>query len=372
MNCTQAAECISALFDSQSISRDLAAHLADCPECRAQLNEYAEMSAELRDLASASGPQAIPEGRWRLAEPAAANNWVRRWRGTMRIPRLAFALMLIALLALSTGLFLTRATGTYRWFQYELVGRDGKRIMNGIAPVNPEGNPYYDVEAGMKYPEGSVWFCLRVVGQVGEAERIGARTMWHPRTEPFGEGFFKRLRSMPEREFLYFPGQDLKIPVDGYGDLEIKGHFEATLPEDVRMGRFPEDGKFRIDLPLVMFREKQMLMHMKEDMEAGQVSMDRSYFACGEQGKGWYVFSSKAFKGAMEGTLTGSRIEFELDGQQYFLFASQPIIFGSVKIWVKHFDAVRDFDPTSPGMMDSGQNGPTLVFGELKNLVVDK
>ena len=124
--------------------------------------------------------------------------------------------------------------------------------MSGTAPTNPAGNPYYDVEAGMTYADGSVWFDLRVVEQAGEAEKIRVRTMWHPRG-PYGEGFFARLRSMPEREFLYSPGQELKIPVDDYGTLEIKGHFEAKLPESVRMGRYPEDGVFRISPRLFWF-----------------------------------------------------------------------------------------------------------------------
>ena len=46
----------------------------------------------------------------------------------MQIPRFAFALMILALLGLSTGLFLTRAKEADRWFQYELFGRDGKEL----------------------------------------------------------------------------------------------------------------------------------------------------------------------------------------------------------------------------------------------------
>src|SRR5690348_11995694 len=123
MNCAEAAECVSALFDGKPISREVAAHLSDCQECRARLNDYAEMGAELRDVANAAAPQAIPEGRWKLAEPAAVSNWLRKWRQTMRIPRFAFALMILALLGLSTGLFLTRAREADRWFQFELRGR---------------------------------------------------------------------------------------------------------------------------------------------------------------------------------------------------------------------------------------------------------
>jgi len=369
MNCAEAAECVSALFDGEPVSREVTAHLSDCEKCRARLNDYAEMSADLRDMASAIAPPAISQGQWRLAEPAGATNWLMKWRGTMRIPRFAFALMVIALLALSTGLVLTRATGTYRWFQYELLGRDGKKIMSGTAPTNPRGNPYYDVEAGMTYPDGVVWFHLRVVEQVGEAEKIAAKALWVAKGGNAGD-FMQRLQNMPEREFLYSPGQDLTIPVDGYGSLEIKGHFEAKLPENVRMGLYPEDGTFRISPPVVLVREKELLM--KGDMGGGQASIDKSYFAYGNQAEGWYLFSAKPFAGAVEGTLKMNQIQFTLDGKHYFLFTGDPILFGSVKVWVKHFAAIQDFDPSSPGMDWKGQNGPALAFGELENLAVEK
>ena len=104
MNCIEAAECLSALFDREPISSEAAVHLADCKECRAQLNEYAEMSAELRRVASGFVLQAVPERQWKLAEAAAATNWLRKWRRTMRIPRFAFRLTLILIFVLSGSL----------------------------------------------------------------------------------------------------------------------------------------------------------------------------------------------------------------------------------------------------------------------------
>ena len=98
--------------------------------------------------------------------------------------------------------------------------------------------------------------------------------------------------------------------------------------------------------------------------------MDKSYFAYGSQVEGWYLFSSKAIAGATEGTLTNNQIEFMLDGKQYFLFTGSPILFGSVKIWVKHYASIRDADPTSPPGAD--QNIPQLAFGELANLSAEK
>jgi hypothetical protein len=275
--------------------------------------------------------------------------------------------MVLSLIALSTGLFLTRAKETDRWFQFELRGRDGKSIVTATVPTNPKGNPYYDVEAGMPYADGMVVFHVRVLEQIGETEKIAARSLWVPRGDRSGDRF-ERVRNMPEREFLCSPGKDLKIPVDGYGNLEIKGHFESTLPENVRMGLYPEDGFFRISPPVVLVRGKEMLM--KGDMGGGQVSMDKSYFAYGDQDEGWYLFSAKPIAGAAEGTLAMSQIEFKLDGKQYFLFAGDPIKFGSVRIWVKHYASIRDADPSSPPGAD--QNIPQLVFGKLENLAVEK
>ncbi|PYU15931.1 MAG: hypothetical protein DMG37_03965 [Acidobacteria bacterium] len=368
MNCSEAAERVSALFDGAPISRDVAAHLSDCQECRVRLNEYAEMGAELRDLAGAAAPRAIPEGRWRLAEPAAANNWLGKWRGTMRIPRLAFALMLAALLALSlsAGLFLTRAKETYRWFQYEIRGRDEKMIMRGAVPPNGEGNPYYDPGAGMTYPDGIVWFKVRMMERVGDAEKIGVRAWWVPKGENRGD---ERQVNMPEQEFLYSPGEELKIPVEGYGNLGIKGQFGSTLPETVRRGMYPEYGKFRIDPPVLLVHDKELLG--KYISGGGELLLEGSYFAYGQQDQGWFVFSSKPIAGAVEGTLTMNQVEFTLDGKQYSLFTGDPIVFGRINIWVKHYASIRDADPTSLGDGWQG-NEPRLAFGEAKNLTAEK
>jgi len=368
MNCVEAAECVSALFDGEPISQEAAAHLSDCEECRALLNEYAEMGAEVRRMASAAVPQTISEGRWRLAEPAAASKWLTKWRGTMRIPRFAFALMLVALLALSlsAGLFLTRAKETYRWFQYEVRGRDGKWIVRGAVPPNGEGNPYYDGCAGMTYPDGIVWFRVRMMERVGDAERIGVRAWWAPKGEnQTGE----RQDSMPEREFLYSPSKDLKILVEGYGNLEIKGQFKPTLPETVGRGMYPEWGKFRIDPPVLLVHDKELLG--KYISGGGELLLGGSYFAYGQQDQGWFVFSSKPIVGAVEGTLTMNQIEFTLDGKQYSLFTRDPIVCGRSNIWVKHYASIRDADPTSPGDGWQG-NEPRLAFGELENLAVEK
>lgn len=489
MNCAEAAECVSALFDGEPISREVAAHLSDCPECRVRLNEYAEMSAELRDMGSAATLEAIPEGRWKLAEPTAANNWLSKWRGTMRIPRFAFALMLIAIFALSGGLALVKARtggggpvlslefkvrpgdrglvcstetnregdvcsfgmsglpghvwgsvrflkregervklsiktvyhasatehehdgetadaalrnvspaeywletdnplrvpveglgnilvfGEFRnsepaepkWFQYEILGRDGRMIQGGAVPPNGEGNTYYDAGAGMTYPDGMVCYQAHMLERVGEAERIGVRALWVPKGQ--NRGFCVGLHNMPELEFLYSPKEELKIPVEGYGNLELKGQFTSTLPETVRRGMYPEYGKFRIDPPVLLVQGRDVLGRFVSG--GGELPLNTSYFAYGQQDEGWYLFSTKPIEGAVEGTLTMNEVEFTLDGKHYSLFTGDPIVFGKINIWVKHYASIKDADPTSPGDGWQG-NEPRLAFGQLENLAAER
>src|ERR1700747_1032036 len=96
------------------------------------MKDYAVMGAELRREASLFAPDKsdgeLILASWRETERATPP-WYLNWRTTMRIPRFAFGLMVILLLALSTGLILTRAKTRDRWFQYRLSGRDGKSIV---------------------------------------------------------------------------------------------------------------------------------------------------------------------------------------------------------------------------------------------------
>jgi hypothetical protein len=370
MNCQQAAEFVSALFDGERIPRDAAEHIGACAVCCAGMGDYAVMGAELRREASLFAEEKsdgeLILATWRKTERARPL-WYTNWRTTMRIPRFAFGLMVILLLVLSTGLILTRAKTRDRWFQYKLSGRDGKSIVTATVPTNPNGDPYYDVEAGMNYPEGTVWFHIHVLEQAGETEKIVARTLWIPRGDHSGDAV-ERLRRMPDREFVCYQGKSLKIPVEGYGNLELNGQLKAVLPENVRNGLYPEDEKLRFIPPVVLIRANQVLS--KGDFGGGELTLADSYFAFGTQDDGWYVFSAKPIDGAAEGTITMNQIEFTMEGKKHFLLAGQPIASGSVKVWVKRFQSIGEADASSgwANLPEKSQAG-NLAFGALKNLV---
>jgi hypothetical protein len=219
----------------------------------------------------------------------------------------------------------------------------------------------------MTYPEGIVWFRARMVQRVGAVEKIRFSARWIPKGE--NRGVLEQTENMPEQEFLYSPGQDLKIPVEGYGNLEIKGKYDATVPDIVRRDIYPEYGKFRIDPPVLLVREKELLG--KFTGGGGEVQSAKTYFGYGQQGYGWYLFSAKPLRGAVKGTITGNQIDFELDGKPYSLFTGDPIVFGSTSVWLKHYASIKDADPTSSNHEWNG-NQPQLAFGKLENLGGEK
>src|SRR5580704_16106052 len=108
MNCEQVGEYISALCDGERIPRDAAEHIGECETCREQLNEYAAIGSELRRLASLDEAVSVAQVDWKL-EPVSETGWWQKGLTTMRIPKLAFGVMLIAIIALSSGLVMVRA-----------------------------------------------------------------------------------------------------------------------------------------------------------------------------------------------------------------------------------------------------------------------
>jgi len=361
MNCEKAAEFVSALFDGERIPREAAEHIGGCTSCGDRMQEYAVMGAELRRSAIMNQAPARP------ALPERGGFFSILWQKStarVRIPRFAFVMMLLLLVTLSASLAITRANNSERWFQYKLSGRDGKSIVTATVPSNPNGNPYYDVDAGMSYPEGTVWFYLRVLGRAGNQERILAKTFWVAKGSQFApEG----IQGAPSREFLAASGRDLKIPVDGYGSLNLNGRFEAVLPENVRNGLYPEDDKVRIYPPVALIRGNTMVS--KGDSGGGQFSTTDSYFAFGSDEQGWYFFAPKPIEGWTQGTISVNQIEFNMDGERHFLLAGMPITFGSVPVWVKRYASIRGADPSSHWDSAGAKPGVAyLVFGKLENL----
>lgn len=345
MNCTQASGCISALFDSQSISREVASHLADCPECRAQLNEYAEMGAELRDMASAAAPQAIPEGRWRLAEPAAANHWLRKWRGTMRIPRFAFALMLIAIFALSGGLALVKArsqaSGPVLLLRVKVPGRGVVSTCTGR--VAPEQDM---CSFGALPPPESLVASLRFISRDGDRVQIGIRAKYEPPGRAPAWGYDNELKDVPLERYWMDTDKPLSVPIAGFGTMEIYGEFrdhEPPLPgPDATLD--PAANELRMWSALLI-RDGRILADMDNMFVETRDPNSAAVFYIPKEGR--FIFALTPFPGSIQGAIQLNRIQFAENGHTYVLVMSGPVARTNYEhVWVLHQSEWR---PVGPG-----------------------
>lgn len=124
MNCEKAAECVSALCDGERIPREVAKHLAACEACKARMNDYVQMDWELKRMAIIAAPERVRDVSWGPQE-ITKSGWWQRGRESMRIPRFAFGLMVLAIASLGAGIAIVRANNQERWFQFEVRTRDG-------------------------------------------------------------------------------------------------------------------------------------------------------------------------------------------------------------------------------------------------------
>jgi hypothetical protein len=366
MNCEKAAEFVSVLCDGERIPREVAEHFGTCAECKARLNEYLQMSAELKRMAIIAAPQHVRDVSWGPQETT-KSSWWQMWRESMRIPRYAFGLMLVVILSLGAGIVIARANNSERWFQFEVRARDGRTALTGVMSAEPK-EPVSPSPVIAHEPEGTLAFIVRVLGGSGGSERLGVRAIWLPQNAD-QSGIKEKLLGTPEREFWVIPGQKLSIPVKDYGEIEITGQLLDKLPDDQNpseMRLYPKEGQFQVIAPQVLLVDGHVLTN-SGGSGLGLATKDY-FFAYYSPHDGWYVFAFNAFPGATEGKINANQVEFTLDGRTYTLVAAAPIVDASVtKIWVQHHAGNRLMDDQH--VHPDQDSHSSMMFGGLKHML---
>jgi len=366
MNCEKAAEFVSVLCDGERIPREVAEHLGACEECKARLNEYLQMSAQLKRMAIIAAPRRVRDVSWGPQETTKPS-WWQMCRESMRRPRFAFALLLVAILSLGAGIVIVRANNSERWFQFEVRTREGVTALTGFMSAEPK-EPVEPGPVITHEPEGTLAFIVRVLAGTGGSEKLGVRATWIPQNVD-QSGIKEKVLGTPERDFWVIPGQRLSVPVEDYGQIEITGQLLDKLPDDQNpseMRLYPKEGQYRLISPQVLLVDGHVLS--KGGGNGLNMLTKDCFFAYYAPHNGWYIFAFNAFPGATEGKINANQVEFTLDGRSYTLVAAAPIADASVtKIWVRHHAGNRlvDDEPVSPDL-DSRSH---MMFGDLKYML---
>jgi hypothetical protein len=375
MNCKEVGEYISALWDGERIPRAAAEHIGGCEACREQLNEYAVIGSELRRLASLD--EIAPSIHVGYGQPLNKVSW---WKGlaTMRIPKLAFAVMLIAIVALSSGLVIVRAragaaAGRFLELKYEIApsglahsGRVDICIMR--VDGSQKGNTCDFVDHGR---EGLLLMNTRLTGKLGDRAQLRIRAKYVPgdgdAEVDYSEALFKDI---PEKVLSLEPGERRDVEVAGLGKIEVEGEYLDHIPPLVYRPQEtldPNPMEFRIVAP-VLVRDNQVIANADgSSIETGAPDATLMFYVPGE---GRYLMSLVPFEGAAEGSVHLGKITFSLEGHDFLLLTSMPITV-SEHVWVKHEPGFKPSEHMTR-QSDARDDRPMYLVRSLRKLQQEK
>jgi len=360
VNCEQVDEYISALCDGERIPSAAAEHMGTCQRCQSELNAYVTIGAELRRFANLDGSLPLERADWKL-ESVKKTGWWRRGFMMMRIPKLAFAAMLIAIVALSSGLVMLRAraaaaAGRFLELEYKLPpsGKAGICVMR--ADGSPKDNLCNFVNHGR---EGLLLMNTRVVATSGDRAQLSIRAKYIAGAGDTEVNYTETLfKDIPENLLLLEPGEKQEIQVVGFGPIEVEGEYLDHIPPLLWLPQEaldPNPKEFRIVAP-VLVRDNRVIANANgSSIDHGASDPTLMLYVPGE---GRYLVSVVPFEGAVEGTVHLGRITFSLDGHDYLLLTSMPITI-SEHVWVKH---ETDFKPSERMVRPSDARDDRVMY----------
>jgi hypothetical protein len=369
VNCELVEEYISALCDGQRIPHAAAQHIGTCQRCQSELSEYATIGAELRRLASID--EAVPVARVGWKEETVKNtDWWQKGFATMKIPRLAFGGMLIAIIALSSGLVMVRAragaaTARFLELEYRLPPTGTPHICVMRADGSQKDNLCNFVSHG----RGGLFLVnTRLIANSGDRAQLGIRAKYIPGAGEADVNYTEALfKDIPEKVLSIEPGDKREIQVAGLGAVEVEGKYLDHIPPLVFLPQEtldPNPKEFRIVAP-VLVRDNEAIVNCGVGSSIDTRSPDATLMLYAP-GEGRYLISAIPFDGAVEGTVHLGQITFSLEGHTYLLLTSMPITV-SEHVWVKH---ERDFKPSERMVRssDARDDHPMFLVRSLREL----
>lgn len=333
MKCEESAELVSAVCDGELIPPEAAEHIGECRECHALLNEYVRIGAELRRLASLEMSQAVAAGVWGKKRWRFSAIWQKGWE-TMRIPKLAFATLVLATLALGSGLVMTKVRAQ----------AGGPVVVLTVTPDGGEANrcalsirdpKFHRCAAVEMVKSGLVEYEVEVLGDEGGRMQLGVRSRFV--TPPGPESFTlsaAEFADLPQQKYWFEVGQRVQAEIPGVGLLTITGEYLDHIPTTLSLFENnqlePRANELRITSPLLLrdnrtvFDLQSMILLADHDFKAVEMY---------EPGLGRYIYSLAPLRGSVEGKVEGSRISYELDGHKYQLLTGAPVTRAS-RVWV--------------------------------------
>jgi len=356
MNCDDAAEFVSALCDNETIPPAAAEHIKTCAVCHARLSEYIAMGVELRCAASLETSAGVPHREWAKPRTRLAAWWRRGWE-TMRIPRVAFAVLIAGILVLASTLAVVkvRANNTGTVVLLSTVGPNGRLPDCPLSTQDAKQACDSYVRIGSQF----LAYRVRLLSRQGARVQLAIRTRIYSAGQDLSSFTQDADPATKVTEVWFEPGEPLKVDVPDVGALTLTGEWMDHMPIFTSMkgqDLSPGPGELRFASPLLL-KDKTVAGDLVGAV-SGIFGTDNPASAVWIYlpGQGSFLLSLLPMKGAVEAHVTFSRISFKEGGHSWEFVTGAPVSRAD-HLWVLH---QPDFKVNA-----TGQNGDTSFIGAL-------
>lgn len=345
MRCEDAVDSVSALCDGKRIPREAAKHIGECATCRARLQDYAMLGAELRRTASLQSFKDTTGNHWLLASrgtSAATKHtgriaiWWNRGAEAMRIPRFAFALMVLGIVVLSSGLVVVGARSTWQG-PVVLVTLKPPMSNSSLQCALPmSGNQSNGGCDGLMRIQngGTLAIGMRLLAKQGDKITLGIRSQFFAGPPNGSNPSNSGLRNLPMERYELEPGQKVDVDIEGLGEGELTAEsldYMPTFPMSPGEALEPRPDELRMVSPLLL-RGSEAVLDMAGNSTQGTAKNGAVWIYAPHVGR--LIISTENFQGAVKGEVSQSRVDFEIGGQRYQLLAGAPMT-RAPEVWVQ-------------------------------------
>jgi hypothetical protein len=250
---------------------------------------------------------------------------------SMRVPRIAFALLIACVLALGSSLVIVKVGAR----------SEGNALALNVDLGNDHRNPCYLAQndkradgCGAMLPLHGMTLTYYIEILKREGDNIELR-VWS-KAYPFkGAGFETHgPREGQPQQVWFIPGETTRVSLDGGITMKLTGEWLDHVPPFIALNGNPNldpgPNELRIASPLLL-RDKSVV----GDMEGGIATATEPdqgvsiYFPSA----GRFIISLDAMPGAVKGQVRMNRIAFELNGQPFTFLTGAPVA-RTDQVWV--------------------------------------
>ena len=329
MNCDDAKEFTSAIYDGEAIPPEAAEHFAHCAACQDLFRSFVEMGAELRRFGSLQSTALGPGRAWVQPKRTITDWWDKGWQ-MMRVPRIALASLVLLLLVLGSRLALVEVR----------AHEDGSVLLLKVGLHNGHDIACSLSATDKRFQEcagivgvadgGNVGFLIRFLQKDGERALLSMRSAPGMETAPMSP---KQESALNETKLWVQTGKVTDTSLGGILQAKLTGEWVDHIPVSMGDNEYidPSANELRVASPLLL-KNNQVVGDLQGAMAFASTLKDGVLLYI--PGEGQFSMSLTPISGSVAGTVAMNRISFTTDGQSYMVVTGAPVA-RSETVWVK-------------------------------------